>query len=132
MWGKAPAKTVPRSAFSKIFPLLVLLSVTAVIAVVLYHLYVTAKKISSATTEKMQHKNVVFSKDGVKIGVRELGNESYVDKSQSYLVKAWNLSTFPGYSGRFRLNSPTFGRKNSDATSEKKITPKFSRSSISK
>jgi hypothetical protein len=48
----------------------------------------------------MESKNVVFTKDGMKVGVKELKNESYVDSTQSMLVKAWNLSTWPGYKSR--------------------------------
>jgi hypothetical protein len=56
--------------------------------------------ISSAANKKMQSKNVVFTKDGVKVGVKEVRNEKYVDKTQSFLVKAWNLSTWPAYQSR--------------------------------
>jgi hypothetical protein len=49
----------------------------------------------------MQEKNVVFTKDGVKVGVKELKTESYVDTTQGFLVKAWNLSSFPSYKSRF-------------------------------
>ena len=48
----------------------------------------------------MQSKNVVFTKDGLKVGVKEVKTESYVDKTQGYLVKAWNLSTWPEYKSR--------------------------------
>jgi hypothetical protein len=58
------------------------------------------QKISSAATDKMQSKNVVFTKDGLKVGVKEVKNESYVDSTQSILVKAWNLSSWPGYKSR--------------------------------
>jgi hypothetical protein len=39
----------------------------------------------------MGKKNVVFTKDGVRVGVKQVQNEKYVDKTQSYVVKAWNL-----------------------------------------
>lgn len=41
----------------------------------------------------MGKKNVVFTKDGVRVGVRHMQNEKYVDKTQSYVVKAWNLAS---------------------------------------
>ena len=65
-----------------------------------YHIYLSMQKISSAATDKMQSKNVVFTKDGLKVGVKEVKNESYVDSTQSILVKAWNLSSWPGYKSR--------------------------------
>lgn len=43
-------------------------------------------------SERMGKKNVVFTKDGVKVGVKQVQNEKYVDKTQSYVVKAWNLA----------------------------------------
>lgn len=134
MWGKSNPKPLPKSSFSKVFPLLILLVVTSVIAFVIYHFYVTAKHISTATNEKMRHKNVMISRDGVKIGVKDLGNESYVDKTQSYLVKAWNLSAPSDYSSRFRIQSSSSDRKQSNGylRDGKSSPPFYSRSSISK
>lgn len=40
-----------------------------------------------------RHKSVVFTKDGVRVGVKQMKNENYVDKTQSFVVKAWNLGT---------------------------------------
>jgi hypothetical protein len=74
--------------------------VLGVFAFVGYHIYISMQKISSAATDKMQSKNVVFTKDGMKVGVKHLKNENYVDTTQSFLVKAWNLSTWPGYKSR--------------------------------
>ena len=85
---------------SKLAPLIILLFVVAIFAFVGYHLYLTAQKISSATSDKMQSKNVVLTKDGLKVGVKEVRTESYVDTTQSFLVKAWNLSTWPEYKSR--------------------------------
>jgi hypothetical protein len=69
-----------------------------------YHLYLTFQKISSTTSEKMQKKNVVFTKDGMKVGVKEMKTENYVDTTQSFLVKAWNLSEWPAYKSRLGWN----------------------------
>jgi hypothetical protein len=41
----------------------------------------------------MSRKNVVFSREGVKVGVKSYRDENYVDKTQSWVVKAWNLAT---------------------------------------
>ena len=46
---------------------------------------------SENASEKMGKKNVVFTKDGVKVGVKQVQNERYVDATQSWVVKAWNL-----------------------------------------
>lgn len=42
-------------------------------------------------SERMGRKNVVFTKDGVRVGVKHVQNEKYVDTTQSWVVKAWNL-----------------------------------------
>lgn len=41
----------------------------------------------------MSSKNVVFTKDGVRVGVKNIKNENYVDATQSWVVKAWNLAS---------------------------------------
>lgn len=40
----------------------------------------------------MGKKDVVFTKDGLRVGVKQVQNEDYVDRTQSWVVKAWNLS----------------------------------------
>jgi len=39
----------------------------------------------------MGKKNVVFTKDGMKVGVKHVETEKYVDATQNWVVKAWNL-----------------------------------------
>lgn len=39
----------------------------------------------------MEKKNVVFTKDGVRVGIKHVATEKYVDQTQSWVVKAWNL-----------------------------------------
>ena len=48
----------------------------------------------------------MFTKDGMKVGVKEIKTESYVDSTQSILVKAWYLSTWPAYKSRLGWNKP--------------------------
>lgn len=59
-----------------------------------------------AASQKMNKKNVVFTKDGMRVGVKNKSNEKYVDKTQKYVVKAWNLSQQQEYAtpscSRFR------------------------------
>lgn len=38
----------------------------------------------------MEKKNVVFTKDGAKVGVKEVSAEEYADKTQKAFVKTWN------------------------------------------
>lgn len=49
-------------------------------------------KIQAQAKEQMGSKNVVFTKDGLRVGVKHVENEEYVDRTQSWVVKAWNLS----------------------------------------
>jgi len=48
----------------------------------------------------MEKKHVSFTKDGMKVGVKELNDEDYADKTQNLLVKTWNASSFPAYKSR--------------------------------
>ena len=35
---------------------------------------------------------MVFTKDGMKVGVRHVEQEKYVDRTQNWVVKAWNMA----------------------------------------
>jgi len=99
-WGKKTPPPPSSSAVSKLLPVIILLVVLGGAAFVGYHLYLAFTQISSAAEKKMQSKNVVFTKDGLKVGVKEIKNENYVGKTQNLFVKAWNLSTWPEYKSR--------------------------------
>ena len=73
-------------------PLVILFLFLGALGFIGYHIYVSATKIQETASERMGRKNVVFTKDGLRVGVREMQNENYVDKTQSWVVKAWNLS----------------------------------------
>jgi len=105
-WGRAKPPPPPRSALSKLLPLIILFVFLVAVAFFAYYLYVSVQKISAAANDKIQSKNVVFTKDGMKVGVREVNTESYVDTTQSFLVKAWNLSTWPEYKSRLWNKEP--------------------------
>lgn len=43
----------------------------------------------------------------MRVGVKEIKQENYVDSTQSFLVKAWNLSTWPAYKSKlWNKNEP--------------------------
>lgn len=44
--------------------------------------------------------NVTFTKDGVRLKVHGMEDESYVDRTQSWVVKAWELGTGTGSAGK--------------------------------
>lgn len=53
----------------------------------------------------MEKKNVVFTKDGAKVGVKEVSTESYTDKTQRAFVKTWNAAQ-DGYALRQPRGKP--------------------------
>ncbi|KAI9888996.1 MAG: hypothetical protein M1814_006054 [Vezdaea aestivalis] len=101
-WGSSKPKAPPPlpSTFSKVFPLLLTFIVLGVLGWVGYQIFLTVTQITDRGVKKLEKKNVVFTKDGMKVGVKQVGNEEVLDKSQSLLVKAWNLSTWPAYKSR--------------------------------
>ncbi|KAF7860604.1 uncharacterized protein EAF02_010838 [Botrytis sinoallii] len=106
-WGSSSTSPPPpRSALSRLLPLLIFLIILSAFAFVAYQVYLVTQQVSKSASDKMASKNVSFTKDGVKVGVKELKNENYVDKTQGFLVKAWNLSTWPAYQSRLGWNSP--------------------------
>jgi len=51
--------------------------------------------------QSMAKRNITLSKDGgMRVGYKEMGAEEYSDKTQSWLVRAYNLSTWPAYKSR--------------------------------
>lgn len=72
------------SGLSKIVPLLVLFIVLALAAFIGYAIYTIATDIADKTSKKMEKKNVSFGREGMKIGVKEIKTENYVDQTQRY------------------------------------------------
>ncbi|KAL2880886.1 hypothetical protein SGCOL_003913 [Colletotrichum sp. CLE4] len=91
-WGKKAQPPPPPSAVRQIIPLVITLLFLGGLAWVLWQVYISVNKIQESASERMGKKNVVFTKDGVRVGVKHTSNENYVDKTQSWVVKAWNLS----------------------------------------
>ncbi|KAK3322102.1 hypothetical protein B0H66DRAFT_601579 [Apodospora peruviana] len=91
-WGKAKPQAPP-STLSQIIPLIITFIILGALAWVGYQIYVSVVKIQAQASKKMGDKHVVFTKDGVRVGVKHVENEDYVDKTQSWVVKAWNLGS---------------------------------------
>ncbi|KAK4452096.1 hypothetical protein QBC34DRAFT_399169 [Podospora aff. communis PSN243] len=92
-WGKSKSAPAPApSTIGQILPLLVTLIFVGGLAFVLYQIYDSLLKIKSQAKKQMGTKNVVFTKDGVRVGVKHVETEAYVDRTQSWVIKAWNLS----------------------------------------
>ncbi|TLD31112.1 hypothetical protein PspLS_02644 [Pyricularia sp. CBS 133598] len=89
-WGKSSKPAAPPSTIGTLLPLIILLVIVGGIAFVAYHVWVASQNIGKQASAKMGKKNVIFSKDGMRVGVRHVENERYVDATQKWVVKAWD------------------------------------------
>ncbi|KAL4810399.1 hypothetical protein BDV18DRAFT_130916 [Aspergillus unguis] len=101
---------------SRILPLIILFVVVVVLAAIGFIVYNIVQDISDKTRNKMEKRNVMFTKDGMKVGVRQVNEEEYVDRSQSILVNMWNHTSFPAY--KSRLWDMTGASSSADSGSE--------------
>lgn len=69
---------------SNLVPLLVLFVLVAVAAAVGFVAYSVATEVSDKAARRMEKKNIKFSKDGMKVGVKEISTEDISDTTQSY------------------------------------------------
>ena len=67
---------------SKVVPLLIFFVVLIIAAFIGYAVYTIATDVAQKTSKKMEKKNISFGKEGMKIGVKEVRNENYVDQTQ--------------------------------------------------
>lgn len=65
-------------------PLLILFTILGILGFIGYVVYSVSNDIADKTSQKMQKKNIMVTKDGMKVGVREVREESYVDVTQRY------------------------------------------------
>lgn len=65
-------------------PLIILLVLVAVLGVVGYVVYTIVQNVSKNTRANMERKHLMFTKDGMKVEVKELCDEEYKDRSQRY------------------------------------------------
>jgi hypothetical protein len=73
-------------------PLVILSLVLGGIGWVLYQVYMYSNELAERGVRKMEKKNVVFTKDGAKVGVREVSAEEATDRTQRAFVKTWNAA----------------------------------------
>lgn len=67
---------------SNVVPLLIFFIVLITAAFISYVVYTIATDVAQKTSKKMEKKNISFGKEGMKIGVKEVRNENYVDQTQ--------------------------------------------------
>jgi len=94
------------------------LAFVGVFAYIGYHMYLFSNELAERGQKKLEKKNISFSKDGMKVGVKGLRDEDYADKTQNVLVKAWNHASFPGYKSRLWNTdaTPDFKKMNAKTT----------------
>ncbi|KAJ8105372.1 hypothetical protein OPT61_g10220 [Boeremia exigua] len=73
-------------------PLLVLFLVVGGIGWVGYQIFLYSNELAERGVRKMEKKNVVFTKDGARVGVKEVSAEQLTDKTQRAFVKTWNTA----------------------------------------
>ncbi|KAF2711503.1 hypothetical protein K504DRAFT_465251 [Pleomassaria siparia CBS 279.74] len=95
-------------ALGNLIPLVILFLFVGGAAWVGYQVYLYTEQLAERGVKKMEKKNVVFSKDGARVNVKEIRAEDYADRTQKAFVKTWNAAQDGG---------------------EKKKTPSTSRSS---
>ena len=81
---------------SSIVPLIVLFLVVGFLAVVGFVVYSIANDVSQQTRQKLERKNVSFSRDGMKVGVKEVSVEQQEDVTQRYCNNHSHLAIISG------------------------------------
>ncbi|KJR79910.1 uncharacterized protein SPSK_00597 [Sporothrix schenckii 1099-18] len=79
-----------RSLIGQLVPLVVLFMVIGGLAFVGYQIYLSVNKIQAQATKNIGNKNITFTKDGMRVNVKEVKNEKYVDATQKVFVDVWN------------------------------------------
>ena len=72
-----------------IIPLILLLVFVGIIAAVGFVVYSIMQDVGKNTREKMERKNIAFTKDGMKVQVREVKDEAYKDQTQRCVLSSY-------------------------------------------
>ncbi|KAK3060326.1 hypothetical protein LTS18_008794 [Coniosporium uncinatum] len=71
-------------ALGSLIPLIILFLFVAVGGYIGYQMYLYSLELSAKANKKLEKKHIAFTKDGMKVGVKELRDEDYADKTQKY------------------------------------------------
>jgi hypothetical protein len=55
-------------------------------------IFLYTNELAERGVHKLEKKNVVFTKEGAKVGVKEVSAETYADKTQKAFVNTWNAA----------------------------------------
>lgn len=81
-WGSSKSTAAPKSAFAKLAPVVILFLFLGLLAFVGLQVYGVINNIADTTNKKMEKKNITLTKDGMKVGIKEVNAEAYVDQTQ--------------------------------------------------
>lgn len=82
------------SALGNLIPLIILFVVLGGGAFIGYQIYLWSNEMSERGKKHMEKKNMSFTKEGgLKVGVKEVKDEAYTDKTQKYVT--WLSYTAP-------------------------------------
>jgi len=81
-----------KSVIGAVLPLIITFILLVIVAVVGFVAYQIACDVAENTSKKMEKKNVSFSKDGLKVGVKEVSAEEVGDSTQKYVRFACSVS----------------------------------------
>lgn len=70
---------------SNLVPLLVLFVLVAIAIFIGFIAYSVASDVSDKAAQRMEKKNIKFSKEGLKVGVKQISTEDVADSTQSYV-----------------------------------------------
>ncbi|KAF2747153.1 hypothetical protein M011DRAFT_403016 [Sporormia fimetaria CBS 119925] len=79
-------------AFGNLFPLVILFCVVGGIAWLGWQIFLYSEQLANRGVRKLEKKNINFSKDGAKVGVKEMAAEDYADRTQRAFVSTWNAA----------------------------------------
>jgi len=108
---------------SSIVPLILTILLIIVGAGVAFIVYEIVNSISQTTSKKMEKHNISVSRDGMKVGVKEVSTEKYTDHTQGVLMKVWNHANWPGYTSKLGWGQPKVPTPTSSGRSTPAQTP---------
>lgn len=101
------------SDFISLIILVIVLGIAVAIGVIAYQI---ANDITDKTKQKMEKKNITFSREGVKVGVKQVSSEQVADSTQSVLMKVWSSAAWPGYKSKLGWGQSSSGTTTPAAT----------------
>ncbi|OXV09730.1 hypothetical protein Egran_02507 [Elaphomyces granulatus] len=102
-------------ALKHLIPLFVLVVVVGILTFVGLAVYSIVQEVSTKAREKIEKKNISITKGGLKVGVKELRDEEYRDRSQNQCLEPQSVPyvqrpTLEFLVGAFFFGSSEYGK----------------------